>query len=200
MSSETLSTLLSATVPLPFIYLHHPHHPPASLVLNLPPHARLARIDAIEHHSPRLLYSGILNALGGNADSNGSWDGFVRSLRSVATRDVKGKGKGKGKANGNGNLIGKGSEVTEDTAVVILITKAERLRTVLGSGWTVITRLAELVRSGSSHHISIQLKCSGWPTSDFSARLEYSLGRCPTAPSRCCRANTRISSTAHSGR
>jgi hypothetical protein len=49
---------------------------------------------------------------------------------------MKGKGKGKGKE--------------KEGAVSIVITKAERLPRIMGSGWAVMTRLAELVSLYSS--------------------------------------------------
>jgi hypothetical protein len=51
---------------------------------------------------------------------------------------VKGKGKGKEK-----------EEEWGRQAISIVITKAERLPKVMGSGWAVMTRLAELVGPGS---------------------------------------------------
>jgi hypothetical protein len=45
--------------------------------------------------------------------------------------------------NGKGKGKGKGKE--KEGAVSIVITKAERLPRIMGSGWAVMTRLAELV-------------------------------------------------------
>jgi hypothetical protein len=45
--------------------------------------------------------------------------------------------------NGKGKAKGKGKE--KEGAVSIVITKAERLPRIMGSGWAVMTRLAELV-------------------------------------------------------
>jgi hypothetical protein len=81
-----------------------------------------------------------------------------RRMNGSATAKGSGTGKGKGKetdklANGNGHAHGNGHEngvveiggVDEERTVVVVVTKAERLRTVLGAGWAVMTRLAELV-------------------------------------------------------
>lgn len=178
--SETLTTLLSSPAPPPFIHLHHPHHPAAYAVPPLPARCVLARLDAVEHHSPRLLFSGILHrvseALGaGDVGEVTAWDGFARALREMwdhrdgrsrvngsATAKGVGTGKGKGKekekdrlANGSGHAQGNGhghenggveiGGIEQEKTVVIVVTKAERLRTVLGAGWAVMTRLAELV-------------------------------------------------------
>ena len=93
----------------------------------------MAHLDAIEHFSPRLLYSGALNKFGLDEEGEiSTWDGFSRKLKEIWTK-VKGKRK---------------SDIMEDGSMshmVLVITMAERLRTVLGGGWAVITRLAELV-------------------------------------------------------
>jgi origin recognition complex subunit 5 len=146
--AEILRTLLSSPHAPSFIYLHHPHTPTSALDFEIPSNVRLARIDAIEHYNPRLLYSGIISQLGGDAGEISTWDGLVRALRDVVgERDEKGKGKGKGKgkARMNGNGLATGHEEEGERRVVVVITKAERLRNVLGGGWSVITRLAELV-------------------------------------------------------
>lgn len=142
---ELLVSLLEQPGSPGLIHLHHPHHPPSALRIELPSRCAVARLDAIEHHTQRLLYAGILSRLAvalGKRDTNSerqagddgreviTWDAFVRSLRALWTQHV---GKGKGKATG------------EEGQVVIIITKAERLRSVMGSSWTALTRLPELV-------------------------------------------------------
>jgi len=65
-----------------------------------------------------------------------SLDTFIRRLRSHRNEgEINGKGKGKGK----------GKDQEKEGAVSIVITKAERLPRIMGSGWAVMTRLAELV-------------------------------------------------------
>ena len=128
--ADTLHNVLSSPNAPPFIYLHHPHHPTTSAVPAFPSRCLVAHVDAIEHHNPRLLYSGVINKLA-PSDEEGeinTWDGFARRLREFGR-----KGNGKRQVDG------------EERQVVVVITKAEKLRTVLGGGWAVITRLAELV-------------------------------------------------------
>jgi origin recognition complex subunit 5 len=133
---DTLSLLLSTPSPPPFIYIHHPHCPTSSL--NFPDVS--ARVDGVECHTPKLLLSAILSRLegkdGGLVDT---LDTFIRRLRVYHGGDGKGKTKRKGK--------GKEKEKEGERAISIVITKAERLPRVLGSGWAVMTRLAELVSS-----------------------------------------------------
>ena len=131
--TESLTTLLSSPHAPPFFYLHHPHHPSTSAVPRLPTRCIVAHLDAIEHSSPRLFYSGALSKYGRDEEGEVSnWDGFSRGLK-----EIWAKAKGKRK-----------SDIMEDggmNQMVLIITKAERLRTVLGAGWAVITRLAEMV-------------------------------------------------------
>jgi origin recognition complex subunit 5 len=133
---DTLALLLAAPCPPPFIYLHHPHCPTSSLEFP----ETSTRVDAIECHTPKLLWSAIISKLEGrDAGLIDTLDTFVRRLRSShIDNGVNGKVKGKGK--------GKEKEKEEKGAVSIVITKAERLPRVMGSGWAVMTRLAELVR------------------------------------------------------
>ena len=73
-----------------------------------------------------------------------SLDTFIRRLRSYGNEgEINGKGKGKGK--------GKEKDKEKEGAVSIVITKAERLPRIMGSGWAVMTRLAELVSLQSAH-------------------------------------------------
>lgn len=150
-SMETLSLLLSSPTPPPFIYLHHPHHPTTSIAW--PGSAKRCKIDAIECHNPKLLWSAIVSKLEDHdAGLIDSMDTFLRRLRALGhpqarvngvVNGTKGKGKGKGKERettmGNGHTAGEGK------SLYVIITKAERLPRVLGQNWTVMTRLAELV-------------------------------------------------------
>jgi hypothetical protein len=100
-------------------------------------------VDGIECYTPKLLWSAITSRLegkdGGLVDS---LDTFIRRLRShYHEGEIIGKGKSKGK----------GKEKEKEGAVSIVITKAERLPRIMGSGWAVMTRLAELVSLHSSH-------------------------------------------------
>jgi len=136
---DTNDTLFSSSSAPPFIYLHHPHHPSSSAVPELPTRCMVAHLDAIEHHTPRLLLSGALNRLDPDGEGEVStWDGFSRRLREIWT---KSRSKGKGEADETDETEG-----GKERRVILIITKAERLRTVLGRNWAVITRLAELVR------------------------------------------------------
>lgn len=128
---DTLSLLLSTPSPPPFIYVHHPHSPTSSLAFP----GVSAKVDGIECHTPKLLWSAVISRLegkdGGVIDS---LDTFIRRLRSNRDEvEINGKGKSKGK----------GKE--KEGPVSIVITKAERLPRIMGSGWAVMTRLAELV-------------------------------------------------------
>jgi origin recognition complex subunit 5 len=147
-----LEALISYPGSVPFIHIHHPHHPTTSLDLPSAPH--IARLDAIEYHTPRLLYTGILHALGSETEELATWDSFARALRDhLSTSKSKGKGKGKRKADDMENAsssvhngVANGHEGHEEVeGAVVIITHVERLRTVLGNGWTVMTRLTELV-------------------------------------------------------
>jgi origin recognition complex subunit 5 len=131
---DTLALVLSTPSPPAFIYIHHPHQPTSSVALNLPPAS--ARVDAIECHTAKLLWSTIISRLEGkDAGVVDSLDMFIRRLRIFAegTGEVKGRGKGKEKEREDGKRFS------------IVVTKAERLPKVMGSGWAVMTRLAELV-------------------------------------------------------
>lgn len=147
---DTLSTLLSFPSAPPFIYLHHPHHPTTAIEPQLPERCSVARLDAVEHHSARLFYAGALAKVsaalavtrktgirhdpGGDGREVLTWDAFAKGLRSLWAKHA---GKGKSPAKG---------ETDEDEGqIVLLITKAERLRGVLGPGWTALTRMNELV-------------------------------------------------------
>lgn len=150
--NDQLEALISYPGSVPFIHVHHPHHPASSLDLPSAPH--IARLDAIEYHKPTLLYTGILHGLGSECEELTTWDSFGRAIRehlSAGKRQGKGKGKRKaddmengdeGAQHGTANSHGRQSGAR---GAVVVITHAERLRTVLGTGWTVITRLAELV-------------------------------------------------------
>ena len=121
----------------PLVYLHHPHHP--STLLHLPSSSSVT-LDLIEYHTPRLLYSGILSRLGSEVGEISTWDDFARHLRQhLAGSGRKGKRKAGDMEDGQEDENGrKGS--------TIILTHAEKLRTVIGPGWAVMTRLAELVR------------------------------------------------------
>lgn len=133
-----LHTLLSVPCPPPFIYLHHPHLPSTSAIPDLPPSCLVAQLDAVEYHTPRLFFSGIASHLskamccGDEQGEITTLDGLVRKVREL----WDGRRKGKRKA-GVGD---------DEAKVVLVVTKAERLKGVLGGGWAVMTRLAELVR------------------------------------------------------
>jgi origin recognition complex subunit 5 len=142
---DTLALLLSTPSPPPFIYIHHPHQPTSSLTLDLPPAS--ARVDAIECHTAKLLWSTIISRLDGkDAGVVDSLDMFIRRLRVFAEGPETGKGRVKGK--------GKEKEKDKDDGkrFSIVVTKAERLPKVMGSGRAVMTRLAELVRYTPAAH------------------------------------------------
>ena len=136
--AETIIRLLSSPSAPSLIYLHHPHHFSTSAIPDLPGQCLVAQLDTIEHHTPRLFYSGVINKLDPHEEGEiNTWDGFSRRLREVWM-----KSKGKRKADVSEDGVGR--------QVVLIITKAERLRTVLGGGWAVITRLAELVSTAKT--------------------------------------------------
>ncbi|WVQ80755.1 hypothetical protein IAT38_002860 [Cryptococcus sp. DSM 104549] len=135
--SASLGNLLSTASAPPLIYLHHPHHTTTSLPAP-PPNCLVARLDAIEHHTPRLLLSGILNKLTGGEGKGevNSWDGLSLGLKEWwSEKQAKGKG-ARRKANGH--------QAGGDECVVVWINHAERLKAVLGNGWSAVTRLPGL--------------------------------------------------------
>lgn len=133
---DTLALLLSTPSPPPIIYVHHPHQPTSSLSLPVVS----ARVDAIECHTAKLLWSTIISRLEGkDAGLVDSLDSFIRRLRVFAEGVAEGKGRGKGKGREKEREREGGKQVS------IVVTKAERLPRVMGSGWSVMTRLAELV-------------------------------------------------------
>ena len=151
---DTLALLVQTATPPPFIYIHHPHHPTTSL--EWPATIKGYRVDAIECHSPKMMWSAIISRLeGGDGGMVDSMDAFLRRLRAVgqegtststsrtttANGSARSKGKGKEKELMNGHRNGSIQEV----GMSVIITKAERLPKVFGQNWTVMTRLSELV-------------------------------------------------------
>lgn len=141
--AECLKTLLSVPSAPSFIYLHHPHH--SSLSLPLPfGQKHLVKIDTIEHHTARLLLSGILLRLTGEDEDVGeakTWDEFSLGLKrwwcdKVYLADGKSKGR---------QTETYAKDEAQERSLVLVITHAERLNTVMGNNWPVIVRLAELV-------------------------------------------------------
>jgi hypothetical protein len=108
----------------------------------------VVRLDAVEHHAPRLVYAGALARLAAVLETEWrgevlSWDQFARGLRGLwAARK------------------GRRKDGEDEGQVVLLVTKAERLKGVLGAEWTAMTRLGELVSSSllSSEQETAQLK------------------------------------------
>lgn len=134
---DTLELLLGSPTPPPFIFVHHPHHPTTSL--RWPEQIKRYRIDAIECHTPKLLWSAVISRLeGSDAGLVDSMDTFLRRLRALKRPHAKGKGKERAVPNGHAH--------EDEGGLCIVITKAERLPRVLGQTWTAMTRLAELVR------------------------------------------------------
>lgn len=161
------------TVPRPpaFVYLHHPHHAScADIDLSSVDKCQTFRVDAIECHTPRLLYSSILDRLRSVLGVEGSeeaareittWDELARGMRTAwqdAMRSKAGpssrkatassrtpKGKGKGVEQQTGTKL----EDTDDH-VSLLVMHAERLSRVLGYLWSSLTRMTELVSSRSA--------------------------------------------------
>lgn len=83
----------------------------------------------------------MLSRFGAENGEIATWDDFARYLRQHLNAGIT-KGKGKRKADEMENGDGEGNAAT---CVVVILTHAEKLRTVLGQGWAVMTRLAELV-------------------------------------------------------
>jgi origin recognition complex subunit 5 len=136
------ATVLSLPESAALVYIHHPHHP--STLLNLPSSSSTVTLDLIEYHTPRLLYSGVLSRLGAEAGEISTWDDFARHLRHHLDA---GSGKGKGKRKADDMESGHEGDSTSHKATgrVVILTHAEKLRSVLGLGWAVMTRLTELV-------------------------------------------------------
>ncbi|OXH19389.1 origin recognition complex subunit 5 [Cryptococcus neoformans A1-35-8] len=140
--AECLKTLLSVPSAPSFIYLHHPHH--SSLSLPLPfSQKHLVKIDTIEHHTARLLLSGILLRLIGGDEDVGeakTWDEFSLGLkRWWCDKMYLAEGKSKGKQTET-----YAKDEAQERSLVLVITHAERLNIVMGNNWPVIVRLAEL--------------------------------------------------------
>ncbi|KAI0791547.1 origin recognition complex subunit 5 C-terminus-domain-containing protein [Irpex lacteus] len=168
-------TSLLTTYPPPFIHIHDPSTPHlaapaltdalASLRASTTSTImlRYAAIDAIECFNARIFYDTVLNALAewepewddgcrnwtGEDDLAGqryneSLDGFLRGLRAVQASvrasgtQVNGKGKGKEREDA-------GSD--EDTRLVILIERAERLKESMPDMLVPLARLRELSRT-----------------------------------------------------
>ena len=162
--SDDLVTLLSHPHAPGFIYLHHPHHPSSSTTPELPSRCTVLLLDAIEHFTARILYTSAVRQLDGGYEGDiTTWDGFARALAdgwarkqgageplangttSSTASSIKGKGKARAEQGPNGSLPNGHPGTTDEGQVVLLISHAERLRHVLGSNWSVLTRLAELV-------------------------------------------------------
>lgn len=161
-----LVELLSVPRPPAFLCLHHPHHTScADIDLTSLHRCQAVRVDAIECHTPRLLYSTILDrfrfALGVEGKEEAAreittWDELSRGMRTAwqdsmrsragpsnrkstaSTRAPKGKGKGVEPQ------IDAKLEETDDH-VALIVTHAERLSRVLGYLWSGLTRMKELV-------------------------------------------------------
>ncbi|TXT08935.1 hypothetical protein VHUM_02409 [Vanrija humicola] len=132
---DTLATLLAHDGAPALVYLHHPHHTSSSVRASLPPTSAVA--DAVELHTPRLLYAAVLRrvsaSLGHEREGEvAKWDAFVRGLREVWAA------RGKGRAVDNADADGNSDHLT------LVFFRAERLKTVLGPTWTALTRLSEL--------------------------------------------------------
>ncbi|WOO80835.1 Origin recognition complex subunit 5 [Vanrija pseudolonga] len=144
---ETLATLLAHDGSPPLVYLHHPHHSASAVRAQLPPVA--AEADLIELHTPRLLYAGVLARVAASrgAEREGevaTWDAFVRGLREVcSTRTANGASAANGSRKGKGRAIDD-LDADASTHLVLVFTRAERLKSVLGPIWTALTRLSEL--------------------------------------------------------
>ena len=161
MSGE-LVDLVSHPGAAPFIYHHHPHHPSSTALPELPKRCHVVLLDTIEHHTPRIFYTSAIKQIDTSPTGDiTSWDSFARVLLEAWTRkaggpsrlngfaesSIMGSSKGKGKTP-NGVVMVRSEVVgaaVEEEQIVIVISHAERLRTVFGGNWPVITRLAELV-------------------------------------------------------
>ncbi|ORX36634.1 origin recognition complex subunit 5 C-terminus-domain-containing protein [Kockovaella imperatae] len=157
MMTEELRTLLSHPHAPPFVFLHHPHHPVTSLRPDLPARCTILHLDLVEHFNARIFYSSAVRQLDpGQTGDISSWDGFVqelsgawhrrqgsRTLTNGTSKTVDRKGKSKAEQP-SGELVN-GHAEEEDGQIVLIICHAEKLRSVLGSHWPVVTRLPELV-------------------------------------------------------
>lgn len=91
------------------------------------------------------MFNGILHRLIGKDEDVGeakTWDEFSLRLRKRWSDNVC---LAEEKSKGNQTEICAGDEAKE-RSLVLVITHAERLKTVMGVNWPVIVRLAELVR------------------------------------------------------
>jgi origin recognition complex subunit 5 len=140
---DTLTLLVLTPLPPPFIYIHHPHQPTTSL--SLPSSTNQARVDAIECYTPKILWSAIVSRLEGkDAGLIDNLDTFIRRLKGAGQAGWRPDGNTKKSLKGKEKE--KAKEVDEGRrAMSIVITKAERLPKIMGSGWAVMTRLSELV-------------------------------------------------------
>lgn len=163
---DPLSPLLSSQYAPAFIHLHHPHHPSTSIPRPSLPSTygntgttpKYAQVDLIELNTPKLLYSAILHRLAAGRDAGrgldreaSSWDEFAQGMRdvmSVGTEGRAGKKSAVAAVDGLHRVGGEGEKqgrAGDGGRAVVMITHAERLRSVLESRWAGITRAGELV-------------------------------------------------------
>ena len=154
---DPLANLLSTSYPPAFVHLHHPHHPTTAITpLSGNDQGgrtrRNAQVDLIELSTPKLLYSAIVHRLAGASTSesraNGgenrevsTWDDFAIRLREVLGGQ-KAPGHARRKIAGGASAD---SGMDKADQAVVMITHAERLRTILGPRWAAMTRIRELV-------------------------------------------------------
>lgn len=158
-----LISYLALPCPPTFLYLHHPHHPSSQAfppVSVLDPECLVVRVNTVEYFNLRLFLSGLLYkltiALGQSDDGVevADWDAFRRKVDSVVdAAESAAKGKGKKRAQALNDEV-HGSDL-EPKRLTILVDKAERLKTVLGPHWHVMSRLNEFVGLNSSDVILI---------------------------------------------
>lgn len=160
-------TDLITTFPPPFIYVHDPIAPQttasvtASTISSIAasssnPPISYACVNAVACFTARLVYDTVLNKLAnwspawedgcqlwgveGSQRWNDSVDGFLHGLGAVHKELVK-----KQTGTATSASIGKGKAGTNDPRIVIVIERAERLKTTLPDLIVPLTRLAELV-------------------------------------------------------
>lgn len=160
---DNLAVLVGHPAAPGLVWFHHPHHLASVVEPELPARCVAARIDAVEHHNQRLVYSGILNRIAAALEQEDSehagkevlsWDAFVRGLRglwSVRVEQARVRSRKRAEAEAskvveNGDEVGEArKEEEEEGQIVIIVMNAERLRSVLNAEWAAFTRLSELV-------------------------------------------------------
>jgi origin recognition complex subunit 5 len=160
-----VSTLFSTNAP-PFLYVNDPVSPRIacsvleSVLTSLSrsqdasPRVFHAQVNSVACFTPRIFYDSVLNQLAQwevkwtegcstwRGDDDQKWnenlDAFIHGLKAVSAHRVSGKGKGKQ------------TDTSDNSQLVIVVERAERLQDQIPDLVVPLTRLTELVRRSHS--------------------------------------------------